>query len=166
MAGNADAVVVRRAVAADAAAVADVWLASFAAGLPTVRLAHTPEEVRGWIASHLIPERETWVATRDGEVLGVMTIHDGWLEQLYLAPDARGQGIGDRLVALAKERQPEGLQLWTFQVNDPARRFYARHGFREVELTDGATNDEREPDVRMAWHPDAAGEPGEPGAAA
>ena len=43
----------------------------------------------------------------------------------------------------------DSLQLWTFQVNDRARAFYARHGFREVELTDGATNEEHEPDVRL-----------------
>lgn len=148
--------ILRRATVADASEVADVFLASFRAALPGVRLAHTDDEVRGWIASHLIPERETWVAEQDGVVLGLMTVHDGWLEQLYLAPDARGRGLGDRFVALAKERQPDGLQLWTFQANGPARRFYARHGFREVELTDGAGNEEREPDVRLEWQPQRA----------
>jgi GNAT superfamily N-acetyltransferase len=143
----------RRADADDAAAVAEVYLSSFHTAIPTIRLAHSDDEVRGWIASHLIPQRETWVAEQAGIVVGLMTVHDGWLEQLYLAPDARGQGIGDRLVELAKERQPDGLQLWTFQVNGPARRFYARHGFREVELTDGSGNDEREPDVRLEWRP-------------
>jgi hypothetical protein len=29
-----------------------------------------------------------------------------------------------------------------------------RHGFTEVELTDGSGNEEREPDVRLAWQPD------------
>ncbi len=46
-----------------------------------------------------------------------------------------------------------GLQLWTFQVNGPAQSFYERHGCRAVERTDGATNEEREPDVRYAWRP-------------
>ena len=32
-------------------------------------------------------------------------------------------------MALAKERRPGGLELYTFQVNDRARRFYERHGF-------------------------------------
>ena len=144
---------IRRARPEDAAAVADVWLASFAAALPSVRMAHTDDEVRGWVASDLVPTQETWVAEADGRVVGLLTVQHGWIEQLYLAPDARGQGLGDRLVELAKEPQPGGLQLWAFQVNGPARRFYARHGFREVQLTDGAGNEEREPDVRMAWEP-------------
>jgi len=51
----------------------------------------------------------------------------------------------------AQARRPAGLELWTFQVNDGARRFYERHGFRAVEVTDGAGNEERQPDVRYAW---------------
>ena len=38
-------------------------------------------------------------------------------------------------------------------MNEPARRFYRRHGFVEVGRTDGARNEEREPDVRLAWEP-------------
>jgi GNAT superfamily N-acetyltransferase len=65
----------------------------------------------------------------------------------------RGRGIGDRFVTLAKERRPAGLSLWTFQVNTPARRFYERHGFTAAQWTDGARNEEREPDVRYVWQP-------------
>ena len=47
----------------------------------------------------------------------------------------------------------EGLELWTFQVNARARRFYERNDFVEAELTDGSGNEEREPDVRYVWRP-------------
>ncbi|CAM5520328.1 hypothetical protein STENM327S_03280 [Streptomyces tendae] len=70
-----------------------------------------------------------------------------------LAPERRGRGLGDRFVALAKERRAGGLSLWTFQVNAPARRFYERHGFTPVQWTDGERNEEREPDVRYVWQP-------------
>jgi hypothetical protein len=53
----------------------------------------------------------------------------------------------------AKARRPDGLGLWTFQVNAPAIRFYLRHGFRIIRRTDGAGNEEREPDLRMEWRP-------------
>jgi len=39
---------------------------------------------------------------------------------------------------------------------DEARRFYGREGFVEVEHTDGAGNEEGEPDVRLEWRPPAA----------
>jgi ribosomal protein S18 acetylase RimI-like enzyme len=53
----------------------------------------------------------------------------------------------------AKALRPNGLQLWVFQRNAGARRFYERHGFRLVKLTDGSANMEREPDALYAWHP-------------
>ncbi|ALG14511.1 hypothetical protein AOZ06_02825 [Kibdelosporangium phytohabitans] len=143
----------RRATAADAAGVAGVWLASFRAALPTVRRAHTDDEVRAWLEHVVIPGRETWVAQSGDTCVGMMVLHDGWIEQLYLSPGHRGRGIGDGFVDLAKRANPAGLQLWTFQVNGPARRFYERHGFRQAELTDGSANEEREPDVRYVWLP-------------
>ncbi|MFJ9196030.1 GNAT family N-acetyltransferase [Streptomyces flaveolus] len=146
-------VALRRATAADARAAADVWLRSFAAALPAVVRPRTDEEVRDWFRHVVVPRYETWVAESAGEVVGVMVLEESELAQLYLAPDRRGRGIGDRLVTLAKERRPAGLSLWTFQVNTPARRFYERHGFTAAQWTDGARNEEREPDVRYVWQP-------------
>jgi GNAT superfamily N-acetyltransferase len=151
---SAGAVLLRPAAPGDAAAVAGVWLRSFAAALPTVRRAHSDDQVRGWIRDVLLPRHDVWVAEAGGAVVGLLALSEGWLDQLYLEPGRRGRGIGDRFVALAKERQPAGLQLWTFQVNEPARRFYERHGFVAVERTDGSRNEEREPDVRYVWRPD------------
>ncbi|MER7395953.1 GNAT family N-acetyltransferase [Streptomyces sp. NPDC000151] len=148
--------VLRRAGATDAAGVAEVWLRSYAAALPGVRRAHADDAVRAWFREVVVPERETWVADAGGEIAGMMVLHGpDELDQLYLAPERRGQGLGDRLVALAKERRPAGLALWTFQANRPAQRFYLRHGFRERLRTDGRDNEEREPDIRYVWTPPA-----------
>lgn len=147
---------IRRAVASDACAAADVWLRSFAAALPTVRRCHTDQEVHAYFRDIVVPRCETWVAVVDSRVVGVLVLDGCVLSQLYLDPQRRGQGIGDQFVALAKKRRPAGLELWTFQVNGPARRFYERHGFVAVERTDGAGNEEREPDVRYVWRPGGA----------
>jgi GNAT superfamily N-acetyltransferase len=141
---------VRRATAADAAAVAELFLASFHATYD-FPLAHTDDEVRGWIRERLIPDHEVWVATDDGFPVAMLALAPGWVEQLYVSPDRLGQGIGSRLLTLAKTRQPEYLQLWTFQVNERARRFYEHHGFVAVEETEGSGNQERQPDVRYEW---------------
>ncbi|MFJ3716005.1 GNAT family N-acetyltransferase [Streptomyces sp. NPDC090057] len=153
---SGDGIVLRRAVAADAGAAADVWLRSFAAALPTVVRPRTDDDVRGYFRDVVVPLRETWVAeeTAAGNgIVGVMVLDGDLLSQLYLDPGWRGRGVGDRFVALAKERSPQGLTLWTFQVNEPAHRFYERHGFVAVEHTDGSGNEEREPDVRYVWRP-------------
>ncbi|WP_432001571.1 GNAT family N-acetyltransferase [Streptomyces sioyaensis] len=148
-----DEVLLRRAVAADARPAADVWLRSYAAALPTVQCAHDDVDVRDWFARVLVPQYKTWVAVTGDAVVGLLVLNGQELKQLYLDPPWRGWGLGDRFMALAKQRQPDGLSLWTFQVNGPARRFYQRHGFVEVERTDGQRNDEREPDVRYVWRP-------------
>lgn len=149
----------RRAAPTDAAALTEVYRRSFRAALPGIRLAHTDDEIGWWMRELVIGQLETWLAEVDGRPAALLALgafdHSvpSALEHLYVAPELRGRGLGDELVALAKRRRPEGLELWTFQANGPARRFYARHGFVEVELTDGAGNEEREPDARLVWLP-------------
>ncbi|RPK29206.1 putative N-acetyltransferase YjaB [Streptomyces sp. ADI92-24] len=148
---TSDDILLRRARAADAPGAADVWLRSYAAALPTVRCAHDEPDVRDWFARVLVPQYETWVAVTGNSVVGLLVLKGEELKQLYLEPEWRGRGLGDRFMVLAKQQQPNGLSLWTFQVNGPARRFYQRHGFTEAERTDGQRNDEHEPDVRYVW---------------
>ena len=143
-------ITLRRSVASDATAIADVFLSSFHATYD-FPLAHTDDEVRGWVRDRLVVTEETWVALDDERIVAMMVIAPGHLEQLYVAPDQLGHGIGRMLVDLAKERSPAGLSLWTFQVNERARRFYERNGFVAVERTDGSGNQERQPDVRCEW---------------
>ncbi len=149
-------VALRRAGDPDARAAADVWLRSFAAALPTVRCAHDEADVHDWFARVLVPRYETWVAVTGGHVVGLMVLGGEELKQLYLDPSWWGRGLGDQFMNLAKEQRPDGLTLWTFQVNTSAHRFYERHGFIAVERTDGLRNDEREPDVRYLWRPPPA----------
>lgn len=152
----------RPAVEADGPAVAEVYLRSLRIALPRISSIHSDESIRAWVVDHIMNEHEIWVGV-DGHdrLVGMLglgppdptaidTIH-ARIQYLYLDPSVIGMGLGERFVELAKEHFSEGLQLWAFQVNVAAQRFYARHGFVEVERTDGAENDEREPDVRMTW---------------
>lgn len=151
---------IRRATDADAPEVAELYLRSFRTALPTVRLVHTDDQVAGWIAGHMIPTQETWVAeASDGMLVGMLVVADRELDQLYLAPEWQGRGLGSRFVALAKERQPDGLRLYTFQVNTRACRFYERHGFTIVDMNDGSRNEEGEPDVQYEWMPELRPDP-------
>jgi GNAT superfamily N-acetyltransferase len=153
LSGYPDGPVVRRDRPADSEAVADVRLRSFAVALPTVRAAHTDAETREWVRNVVIADQDTWVVCLGGRIVGMMSIAGGDIDQLYLDPAHRGRGLGRILVNQAKMLRPGGLGLWTFQVNGPAIRFYRRNGFVETQRTDGSGNEEREPDVRMEWHP-------------
>ena len=111
---------------------------------------HTREEDRGFLR-HLVETTELWVADEEGLLVGFVSLAGDLLGHIYVHP--RGRGVGSALMDKAKELRPAGFRLWVFQRNDGARRFYERHGLTLVELTDGAGNEEREPDARYDWRP-------------
>ena len=116
-----------------------------------------PDEHIPFVAGNIGGNDEVWLAEDEERILGFLAIahsqRDGGdvLERLYVEPDVQGQGIGTALLEQAKALRPGGLVLWVFQKNTGAIRFYERHGFHLVKLTDGAENMEREPDALYAW---------------
>jgi GNAT superfamily N-acetyltransferase len=141
----------RRARQDESDQIADVWLRSRTASIPTIPPpVHSDEEVRAWFEQVVLPEQEVWVAQVGNKVVALLALDDAWIDQLYVDPLWTGKGTGSRLLNLAKERRPAGLSLWTFQSNAGARRFYERHGFVAADTTDGH-NEEAAPDVRYDW---------------
>jgi ribosomal protein S18 acetylase RimI-like enzyme len=136
---------IRRATNTDAIVIADVFLAARATMeyLPHV---HTEAATRTFITS-VVATNETWVAERHGTVVGFAVIDDGVLEHLYVKPCEFGTGVGAMLFAHTKKMHPEGFQLWVFQQNARARRFYERQGCTLVRLGDGTDNEEKLPDA-------------------
>jgi ribosomal protein S18 acetylase RimI-like enzyme len=156
--GEAREIEIRTAIAADADAVTEVYLASRKRLLHIAPLAHSDQDVRRWIGEVLIPRGGVHVAAAGGVLVGMMALSQdgsyGWIDQLYLHPEAVGQGIGSRLLELAKTQLRPPIRLYTFQANLGARRFYERYGFRAIEFTDGMGNEEKCPDVLYEWRPE------------
>jgi ribosomal protein S18 acetylase RimI-like enzyme len=146
----------RTATDEDAEAVAKVYLLSRRTFVAFAPMAHSEDETRDWIKTVLIPTGRVTVAERNGQIVGMMTLEEtdgvGWIEQLYLHPNAVGQGIGSALVARAKAELPSPIRLYTFQENAGAIRFYTRHGFQPIAYGDGSGNEEGCPDVLLEWH--------------
>ncbi|MEY2565877.1 MAG: hypothetical protein QOE35_406 [Actinomycetota bacterium] len=144
---------VRRGGVADAAAVAELYLRARHASVPSVPpLVHDNDDVRQWFVDVVVAARELWVVEdREAGVVGLLVLDGDRVDQLYVEPGLTGRGIGSALLEVAKRERPTGLQLWTFQSNDGAQRFYRRHGFQEAERTDGSGNEEGAPDVRFVW---------------
>jgi GNAT superfamily N-acetyltransferase len=151
-------ITIRRGDPADARAAADLWLRARTAALDVIPApVHSDEDVRGWFASHVLPECELWIAEDEtGALAGIMVLDGPQLDQLYVEPTMTGRGFGAQLLAAAKRECPRGLRLWTFASNTRAQRFYERHGFIEADRTDGSHNEERAPDVLYVW-PGAGG---------
>ena len=131
----------------DAAPLAAI-LGNFFEETPYLPRLHTPDEDHAFVAALIARGAVTVAANPD--VCGFMAQEGEEIGQLYLSPDARGQGIGSRLLQEAQSRA-DRLTLWCFQQNQGARRFYERHGFQAVAETDGAGNEEGCPDIRYEW---------------
>ena len=147
----------RPATSRDAQLIATIHRIAFEDALPGIGI-HTPDEDLAYF-SRLVEEQQVTVAELLGAVAGFSAYMDGWLNQLYVSPDSQGRGLGvvllHNVMHRHRQQQPvDPLWLWTFQANAAARRFYERNGFAPVQFTDGATNEEHEPDVRYEWLPD------------
>ncbi|WP_380677635.1 GNAT family N-acetyltransferase [Salinigranum sp. GCM10025319] len=105
--------------------------------------------VREALAQHVVTDGVR-VARDDGVVGFVMfsiesgdyeqTLTRGVVHNLFVAPEARRQGIGSALLAAAEEALTAAgadvVSLEAMATNDGARRFYERHGYHthRVEL--------------------------------
>jgi GNAT superfamily N-acetyltransferase len=142
-------VAVRAGAAADAAACAAIlnaWIDA-TAWMPR---RHAPAEVARHLRDVVVPSERVLVAAGPDGVAGYLALAgDGTVSALYVAAGWRGRGVGLALLDAAKRARPAGLRLRTFAANAGARRFYARHGFREVGA--GGDNEEGLPDLLLAW---------------
>jgi GNAT superfamily N-acetyltransferase len=94
------------------------------------------------------PDAAAFVADRDGEIIGMVTVQlvvstaeggeSGLLEDLVVDARCRGAGVGRRLVgaavAWARARGAARVQLLADRENAPALAFYRRLGWARTRL--------------------------------
>lgn len=140
----------RLATADDAGGIASVFSPSFRL-LTFLPMLHTAEQDRWFIENVILKECEVVVAERDGGIVSFLARDGEEIRMLYTHPDVVGSGAGGLLLEAVKVSGVAALELWCFQANIRARKFYEERGFRAVRFTDGADNEEKMPDVRYRW---------------
>src|SRR5262245_1395862 len=140
----------RRATLADADAIAPVFSSSYRllTFLPSL---HTTAEDRRFIEDVLLGQCEVTLAEDARGIVSFLALQGEEILLLYTRPDRIGTGAGTLLIEAAKASGIAALELWCFQANARARRFYEARGFGAIGFTDGAGNEERTPDVRYRW---------------
>jgi len=90
---------IRRLAAADVADVVELWHATKRATydfLATER-DRTLGEDDAFFRAHVLDRCEIWLALADGALLGFLALAGGYLDRLYVAPDAQRRGVGATL---------------------------------------------------------------------
>lgn len=94
----------------------------------------TPAEMRQRL-DHDVPNWSALaVAVADDRIVGMLALYPGKLDQLFLAPEWKGTGVGKALFAEAKRLMPDGFTLWANIANDRARAFYESQGMALTAL--------------------------------
>src|ERR1700754_4254257 len=72
-----------------------------------------------------------FVADDGGNFAAMLALHlpDRYLDQLFVAPEYQGKGIGRQLLAFTRQQLPEEIWLRCVRENEKAWRWYEREGF-------------------------------------
>ena len=142
---------IRPADPRDAAACAEIRIGWQVAQswIPALR---SPDEIRAHYRDKVFKTRQIWVAGKP--VTGFIALAPsetpgGATEIASLYVSIPGKGLGKALMDVAKDHA-ETLELWTFEDNTRARRFYCREGFREILFETGGS-EEGLPEVQLRW---------------
>jgi GNAT superfamily N-acetyltransferase len=116
---------------------AALWHASWLSSDPVVFPDDTIERLKGRVDEEIANGWDVTLALDGDELVGFLALkrQENWLDQLFIAPSAQGRNIGAQLLDRAKSVLPGGFKLRTSILNQGARRFYARHGLQETEVT-------------------------------
>jgi putative acetyltransferase len=130
-----------------------LWLRSWEATYPDIDFAERLEWWRQRWRSALVPTAEIVVAEASGVMIGFVTVEPQtfYLDQIVVAPEHWGMGVGPALIAEAKRISPQGLDLDVNTDNARARAFYGREGF--VVTGAGKNPISGKPVCRLSWRP-------------
>jgi ribosomal-protein-alanine N-acetyltransferase len=91
------------------------------------------------------PVKEVYLATAGTQILGFLILDlsgpfSGYLQTVCVAAEARGKGIGTRLIAFAEQRifrESPNVFLCVSSFNARAQRLYQRLGYEQVGVLKG-----------------------------
>lgn len=150
---TADAPAIRPYQADDLDTVVSLRHRSWSAALPDLVHLQPIGQWRDRFREEIVPGETVWVAEMDGRIVGFIALDEasGYLDQMFVEPEAQSRGIGRALTTWAKNRCPAGLRLHTLAQNTRARSLYESHGFHVVAKGVNAVNGQ--PNVEYVWHP-------------
>jgi putative acetyltransferase len=139
--------------ARDEEAAIALWLETWQKTYPDIDFAGRLNWWRKQWCETLVPTTRIVIAEALDQMVGFVTVDPRtlYLDQLVVAPEYWGSGVGRALVAEAKRLSPGGLNLDVNTDNARAVAFYAKEGF--VITGDGFNAFSDRPIHHMSWRP-------------
>ncbi len=130
-----------------------LWLRAWQAAYPDIDFNARLDWWRTRWRNELVASAKVVIAEAAGVMIGFVTIDPKtlYLDQIVVAPESWGSGVGNALLAEAKRISPKGLDLHVNIDNARAIAFYRRCGF--VVAGAGKNPISGSPVHKMSWRP-------------
>ena len=106
---------------------------------PSFVAMHTPERQRAYIQSKMNSGSRFYLLVEDRPI-GVVSVTDSLIEDLYILPDRQNMGYGTKLLQFAMAQCTGTPTLWILENNTGAQRLYQRMGFRKTGRAQAITD--------------------------
>jgi GNAT superfamily N-acetyltransferase len=112
-------------------AVARVWMNSWVSTGLAEASPFLLAQLRARIALETENGWDLYVADDDGALAAMLALHlpNKYLDQLFVAPEYQGRGLGRMLLAFTRQHLPDEIELRCVRENEKAWRWYEREGF-------------------------------------
>lgn len=101
---------------------------------------HTPERQQEYLLNKMNCGSKFYMLIEE-KPIGIVSVKDGLIEDLYILPDKQNMGYGTKLLQFAIEKCTDTPTLWILENNTNAKRLYHKMGFQETgrihAITDG-----------------------------
>ncbi|MCI3178718.1 acetyltransferase [Caulobacter sp. CCUG 60055] len=141
---------IRPSAAADAPVLFEIWRRAVLATHDFLK----PQDFSAlevMVARDYLPSVRLWVAEEGGRATGFMGLSQAHVDSLFIDPDARGRGIGRRLMAHARSLVGGALSVDVNEQNDQAVGFYRRIGFQQTGRSSLDDQGRPYPLLHMTW---------------
>lgn len=100
---------------------------------------HTPEHQRDYLYTKMSAGTRVYML-EDEEPVGIVSVTDNLIEDLYVLPEKQNMGYGTKLLQYALDQCKGMPTLWILESNVNAERLYRRMGFKKTGRRNSITD--------------------------
>ena len=101
---------------------------------------HSPDRQLEYLNSKMNSGSKIYMLIEE-EPVGIVSVTDSLIEDLYVLPDKQNRGYGSKLLQYAIKQCTDTPTLWILENNTDAERLYRRMGFKKTGRKNAITGE-------------------------